>query len=310
MDVAASTEAITQAIRAQAPDVLQSVSVASYITELDALPEYASYSHVSARLRQLAEQIRERGGDRLCDDYHKLVLLALIARSQQSDLGTVLPESVRRLVDAEFERIVTETASNEAGFYRYTNDLFIRDLCLARGKLIPVGVGVVELSGVPRSIVVKGIAQFFKSLCFFSLIVRGFRPFYLLHTNPRALQHFNAQGWDRTYVLIAELLRVNPQIKGVFRSNWFIDPQLEHVSPRLTYLRRRLADNGAWSFLVGPSEDPEKNALAKSASRRKLFEEGKYVPTDYLQAWPRKALLRWAHNSQAAGNSAMAESAR
>ncbi len=303
-------DAIAQRIRAQAPDLLQIVSVEDYIGELEALPEYASYSYVSPRLRQISEQIHGKGGDDLRDDYHKLVLLTLVERATTSRRGSRLPESLQRLVDTELARIVAETDTNEPGFYAYSNDLFVRDLSFARGKLMPVGVGVVELAGVPRGILFKGVTQFFKGLWFFALKMRGFKPFYLVHTNPRALQHFNPEGWDRAYLYIAELLRANAHVKGVFRSNWFIDPQLEQISPRLTYLRRRLAENGAWLFYVGRSEDPARNALAKSASRKKLFEEGKYVPKDYLHAWPRKAVLKWAGSTQAAGEGAMAASTR
>jgi len=71
------------------------------------------------------------------------------------------------------------------------------------------------------------------------------------------------------------------------------------VSPRLAYIREQPEQNGASFFRIAPN--PDSGALAKSATRRRLYEEGKYVPTEYCMVWPRKAMIRWAekHRAQA-----------
>lgn len=290
---------ITREILSEDRNLLESYSIEHYIQKLNSLPKYSPYNYVSPELEGIGEQLYLKGKDHLLANYHKLVLMTLIDRFKVIDSSNKLPQSVRSLCKMEFERIIAEMDTNEEGFYQYTNDLFLRDLGLSRHKLVPVGVGMVEpVSGIPRSVLLKGgLRQLVRALWFFAFEVRGFRPLYLIHTNPRALGDFNPEGWDRAYLQTAELLELNSEIKGTFRSNWFIDPQLQHVSPRLTYLRRRWEENGAKLFYVGTSPDAIKNALTKSATRRKLNEEGKYIPTNYLQVWPRKEMLRWGREN-------------
>ena len=83
-------------------------------------------------------------------------------------------------------------------------------------------------------------------------------------------------------------------IKGVFRASWFCDPELENISPRLMYLQKTPVENGANFFYIG--EDRTGNAFAKSKTRLKLYNEGKYKPKAYLLVWPRKELIKWAKN--------------
>jgi hypothetical protein len=41
-----------------------------------------------------------------------------------------------------------------------------------------------------------------------------------------------------------------------------------------------------------------RDATVYSPHRRRLFEEGKYRPMQYLVVWPRKELLAWAGQPQ------------
>ena len=70
--------------------------------------------------------------------------------------------------------------------------------------------------------------------------------------------------------------------------------ELAEISPRLLYLRVMPQENGAELFYWGPSSDDEDNATAKSATRRRLVKEGKYVPTCYYLVWLRQDILKWA----------------
>jgi hypothetical protein len=44
---------------------------------------------------------------------------------------------------------------------------------------------------------------------------------------------------------------------------------------------------------VGTSDFDIASATARSPTRRKLYEAGKYVPISYTLLWPRERLLRW-----------------
>jgi hypothetical protein len=89
-------------------------------------------------------------------------------------------------------------------------------------------------------------------------------------------------------------------------TSWFYDPQLAYVSPHLSYLRLRPMERGATIVRNGSSDYAISCATAKSRSgcedrvarlvastRRKLYEQGKYVPVAYSLLWPREALLGW-----------------
>ena len=80
----------------------------------------------------------------------------------------------------------------------------------------------------------------------------------------------------------------------MFGASWFYDPVLATVSPRLGYLRDVPLNGGAKLFFVEKGGAALANSLSTSPTRRKLYEEGKYVPTTYMMAWGRKAQSAWA----------------
>jgi len=116
--------------------------------------------------------------------------------------------------------------------------------------------------------------------------------YYQIHTHNRELNEFNEQGWNDCYIRIAEMLEKHEEVKGLFGASRFYDPQLENISPRLMYLQKIPLQNGAVCFSAG--EDCTGNALAKSKTRIKLYQEGKYIFMSYLLVWPRKELIKWA----------------
>jgi hypothetical protein len=126
------------------------------------------------------------------------------------------------------------------------------------------------------------------------LISQGGRnhPFYQYHTHLSTLEDFNPAGFDAFYIRVAELLKLNPDVRGLFVSSWFVDPVLEVISPHLAYLRTRPMQHGAKLFVVGP--DDSGSAISKSATRRKLYEEGKYKPMACTLVWLRQQLIAWA----------------
>lgn len=119
-------------------------------------------------------------------------------------------------------------------------------------------------------------------------------PWLRIHTEPRWLDDFNEAGWDNAYRQCARLLRANRASLGLAATSWFNDPAMREVSPHLTYLRDRLLERGAICMRVGTSQFDLDSALAKSNTRRVLYETGRYMPTAYTLLWPRAHLLDWA----------------
>ena len=145
----------------------------------------------------------------------------------------------------------------------------------------------------------QGLKQLINSLRFILLKFHRYKPvMYVMHTDvhdPDLLAKFNSEGWINAFINIAQLLKTRIEIKGIYGATWFYDPKIAYISPRLKFISEILTDGGARVFYIGPSEETTKDALTKSETRRKLYAEGKYIPTAYICIWPRKELIKWAN---------------
>lgn len=95
-------------------------------------------------------------------------------------------------------------------------------------------------------------------------------------------------------MIAAEILKMNPEIKGTFGTSWYYDPRVGEISPKLAYIRGMRKQFGGNFFYMGPSEHCTYHATYKFPTRRKLFREGKYLSKDYLLVVPRKILIQAA----------------
>ena len=105
---------------------------------------------------------------------------------------------------------------------------------------------------------------------------------------------------DSTYLSVASLLRTHTEVAGLTSYCWFYDPQLAEISPRLSYLRQRPLERGAFFLRGHTSAYDIKNATAKSQTRRRLYEAGKYKPVAHRIVWLRHDILRWADETRRA----------
>ena len=210
------------------------------------------------------------------------------------------PDSIVAQYNKTFERLLA-TCETEAGWSNKVDDDYWKDLSMTLQLLFPAGAQVVESSsgfGIKQ-----GLNQgLLKSLSYLWLSLRrgSCKGYYQIHTHTSELTEFNPKGWTNCYLRIAQMLELNPEVKGIFGGSWFYDPQLKDISPRLMYLQQVPLENGARSFLVG--EDTSGNATFSSKTRRQLNEEGKYTPQAYLLIWPRSAMIKWANDYKSANN--------
>lgn len=228
--------------------------------------------------------------------YLKRLFVRLLADLPERLAREPLPASIAALIALETERIAGELGSHPDAFYDPDTDAFLKDLGILTLRLLPCGAELAQVrAGVPRSLLLRGgLAQLLRGLWFFGHRTAGFAPFVSLHMDIRNLAAFTPEGWDQTYLRLADLLRARPQLKGVFGTAWFYDPAMTWVSPHLAYLRERRIEGGAAGFSFGPTEAARANALARSARRRQLVEAGRYTPRSYYLVWPRADLLAWA----------------
>jgi hypothetical protein len=289
--------AIRQRLASAAPELLREFPINAYISALDASDEYSPYMLLPPRIQGWCSEARGRHGADVLEDYHRLLLLSLVESFEAGTRARGYPESILELLRKYLRVVVAQLARNPQGFYLPENDLFLKDLGVCRQTLLPCGAQLVERrAAIPRSWSWKGG---FRRLPGFALYVashlRGFRPLYQLHMDSRLLLEFNPAGWERCYRRIAELLISDPAVRGVFGASWWFDPQLEHVSPRLAFLRTLPESNGARVFRIGEREAATRFALANSKQRQELYAQGHYRPADYLLVWGREDLLAWAN---------------
>jgi hypothetical protein len=275
-------------------------SVLNYIELIKKYPSIAPYNYVSSGVHAYCSKIINSFGPDHLEELHKATLLKLVMENLDDLCNKKFPVEVQSLYLLNFNRVADEIVKNNyIGPLLHSNDKFSKDLAICSLRMIPVGAKKIHLSRLPkRFLFKKGIMQIFKGIACLSDL-NGFSPLYEMHTDskdPDLLSKFNEKGWKKAYQLIAELLKSNKDVKGVFGSSWFYDPVIEYISPKLTYCRRITLDNGGNTFYLGTDDQVKKDSLLKSKTRRKLYEEGKYLPTKYLLIWSRNELIRWSEN--------------
>jgi hypothetical protein len=264
------------------------------IRDFDSVRPPAMYHFVPQAVQQVWARIALHGNTALAG-FNKLLLLTLIERFDTRIKSKRYPQTIIDQFHLNFHRMVSAIEHGHPDRYLASNDLFMKDLAICRQKLVPAGAEVLEEgSCVPRStLFAGGPAQFVAFTTFLCLQGGRHEPFYGYHTHLETTEDFNPAGFDAFYYRVAELLRLNPDVRGLTATTWFLDPALDTVSPHLSYIRTKPMKHGAKLFIVGP--DIHGGALSKSATRRKLYEEGKYKPTAYRMVWPRRQLIAWAH---------------
>lgn len=116
--------------------------------------------------------------------------------------------------------------------------------------------------------------------------------FYVIHTVERNIQDFTSAKMDLAYRNIAELLKKDHRIWGIFRESWFLDPYLKQISPELSFLWEVPIRNGASLYYGGPyAMEHIQKIILLSPARNQAYREGRYSPARYFFLWPRDNVL-------------------
>lgn len=275
------------------------MSLSDYIAILDRQPLLSPYHHPSQEITEFLKGKDQRALNQavMAELIHQFPTRLEQARLQE---GVELTPDAVSMFQQDFDRILNQQATNPPDFYEFPKSPFAKDLGLCSLRIMPAGAQIVDLhSGIGRRLLLGGgLSEIASRLHFFVNRLGGFNPLYQIHTHSTSYPEFNEAGWDRCYLRIAGMLRVNPHVRGMFGISWFYDPALESISPRLNYLRHRPLEGGARLFREGVSDEHIGNATAKSETRKKLFLEGKYQPTGYAMVWPRRELIAWADQAR------------
>lgn len=273
--------------------------VQRYGDQLAAHVGVSTYLHVPRPVIAFRDELRATGGRELVAAFHRCVLLDRISRSRPLLARDPLLAITAPWFEDAASRVVADVFDALPDALDFTFDGFTKDVSVLALRLWPLGAQVVDpRMGVSRRVVFEGGVPTFRRAAALMLNMRGFAPLYEIHTYTRSLHEFTQAGWLACYRLVARMMAQEPEVKGVFGASWFYDPQLERVSPRLAYLRTDPIAGGATFVRVKTTEQTASLALTKSASRKQMFDEGKYVPEQHLMVWPRRELLRWAGIAQ------------
>ncbi|WP_310618962.1 hypothetical protein [Flexibacterium corallicola] len=236
---------------------------------------------------------------------HEIAMITLMCKSLDKLLNAsrddTLPPSVMEAVDQWFCFLSEQIAE---GTYPLDveGDLFKKDISICALNMWPSNtICHYEQRALPRSfLLTNGGRQLVEGLKMIGGALRfNYKNMYELHMEDRrTTPDFLEPGWRRFYLDMAERLKYEPQISGIFAQGWFWDPFVMQQSPRITYLRCLPEEGGALFFKLGECNDPDHVAL-KNKRRLQLFEQGKYEPTNYLMVWPRDDLLNWASKQTA-----------
>lgn len=292
-------------ITASNPGLLRDFPLAAYMDLIDRYPRIGNYTYISPEVSDLADTLSRICTVTVLETYHQCLMLALIEKALEKLEHLKLPDEIKTYYHMNFERMLDdmERESHAAGFYLYPHDKFLKDLGICSLRLIPAGAQKLNLAPLPLEFLFRnGASQFLKGLMYVLFELKGFTPLYNMHTDSHDTQlmsEFNPEGWQNYYIRAAELIKLNPEVKGVFGRTWFVDPQLEKISPKLCYVRHMLGRNGGRFFYLGPCTSGIEDAVYKSPTRKKLYEDGKYTPRDYLGVWSGRSLIRWAESRKA-----------
>jgi hypothetical protein len=287
-------EEIERDISERAEDVLEKFPVDQYLSFFDELSEFANYSSMPSKAASFCDAIAARTDAETLEAYLRLAMVILIAERTAS-LPERLTAETSELLLRYLDRVVKAIRSPRRGFYVHTNDQFVKDFAVCRGKLLPCDVELIDrCSGVPRRTLLRAGARQLVSTLAFHAKMGGFRPFYELHFDRRSIRSFNEEGYVAMYLRIADMLVLNPEVKGLMSSSWWHDPRVAEVSPELAFIDRHPKSAGARLLFVEESERVTVDAIRFSERRATLHSQGLYQPRVYMLVWARRDILAWA----------------
>ena len=282
-------------------DLLKMFPLKKYINLIDKYPKYAGLQYCSSDVEGYCKDIIGSSNFQILELYHKLLIVTLISTSENSVKNKKLPNEVKQYYFKDFDRIIgqIENDTDFSGYYLYPNYHFCMDISTCSLRVFPIGGRKYHLSRFPvRKFLNKGGRQFVSVMLFLIFETGGKEPFLRVHYDthdPSFRDGWTLEGLIYSSRILADVMKMNPQIKGKIGTSWLGDPQIERISPRLAYIRYFVIANGANFFYLGSSDKAAKDATKKSATRRRLYSEGEYVPSDYLEAWSRKSMIKWAN---------------
>jgi hypothetical protein len=277
------------------PHICRQFPMSVYIDDVKSYPEIRMHGYFRPRRKKIFSTIQKRYGFHALSLYQKLAIAFFMMDSLEHLNSKSFPKGVMRNIHSWYQRVVTDFDRQPDTYYDISKIDFKIDFGVCCLKSIPIGgAWFVKIRMIrPQVFLTFDIHRLKQILGCIFFKTKGYFHYCVIHTVPRYLLRFNCRQMNLSYKEIGELMKYRPKIKGIFRRSWFLDPNLEQVTPELDYLRTIPQNNGAILFQSGTTHHEITESLAFSPHRRKLYEEGKYNPAAYAYIWPKKEFFEW-----------------
>ena len=244
---------------------------------------------------------REQGAPARAE-FLRAVLSALVERGRPRISTVNLPQTVKDLIEREYLRIEKDLVTAGDDHYDLGRHSMRCDFRIVGFGRTPAGVSHIDVGGMPRRLLWSGDAAQAWHAAMLLLRAGGHAPFYVSHLahgiSPMAfLLIYTREAQEAYHRTVADCLRMNPHVRGFLATSWWFDPALSSVAPHLTFLREGSLAHGAVLLRAGSTEGAQKNALAHSPRRQRMYATGEYLPVSYAVVWTRSALLKWASSN-------------
>jgi len=233
------------------------------------------------------------------DEIERLLLWHATRLSLARVASLPVDKSVRERLDQDLRQLHTMKVSLAAGSYHFN-----RAAKMATLRRFPVGPMEWELSGIPRSYVLKAaFPANLRLLAFVTFRLGGWSPCFFMHVAPtprnRALSV--PKQVLRAYYRMARSMQLQPTVRALVAYAWFHDPAAVRDYPHLEVLNRPYVNHGGQIVSLGPAP-PSSGVRDGNAERRAGSMAGKIRYKYGLAIWPRDAAIRWAEDHQELGD--------
>ena len=222
-----------------------------------------------------------------------LLLRAMRISLHRLDTCPVDP-SVRRLYEDELRGVENPTPAAMSRF-DLSKNIFVALAKIATLRRFPAGQMTWEVSGIPRSWLPKVPLRSMPRVAQYLGRLGRLGPAFVPHLNATRKDRaaLIERETNRSWYRMAQSMKLQPQIVGLVASSWLHSPDTMRVSPHLTAFSQALLDGGAL-VIRHHRADLECGVFHRSPERKKLYEDGDFIPTHGMVIWPRKEMLAWA----------------
>jgi hypothetical protein len=245
-------------------------------------------------LRALRAALRLTEGPESAGAFERAILLRALRISAARLATYPVDSSVRRLYDEEVRIVEVPTPAAMTRF-DLSKNIFVALAKIATLRRFPAGQMTWEVSGIPRSWLPKVPPASLPRVAQYLFKLGGLGPAFVPHLNATRKDRaaLLERETNRSWYRMALSMKQQPAIRGLVASSWLHSPDTMRVSPHMTGFSRALLDNGAL-LIRHHRADPDCGVFYRSPERKKLYDEGQFVPTHGLVIWPRREMLAWA----------------